>query len=143
MRKMKIIAGLILSIVVVLLIPSCSSKEVTKDNTTKKDTVYVFDQVSPDTVKQKEPPAVTQNNTTISYYIQIGAFSTMEKAESFTDIAKKKFNYDISIKYNEMIKLYVVQLTTPYKSHSEAEKVRDEIKQFQEYHDAWILTVDK
>jgi cell division septation protein DedD len=143
MRNMKIIAGLIFSLAVILLLPSCASKEVTKDDTPKKDTVYVFDQVSPDTVKQKEPPVVTQAITTPSYFVQIGAFSTRDKAESFSDIAKKKLNYDVIIKYNDMIKLFVVQLNPHFTSRSEAEKVRDEIKQNQDYRDAWIVTVDK
>jgi hypothetical protein len=42
-----------------------------------------------------------------------------------------------------MIKLFVVQLTPPCTSRPEAEKVRDEIKQFQEYRDVWIVTVEK
>ena len=53
MRKMKKLAGLIFSFAVILLLPSCASKEVTKDNAPKKDSVYVFDQVSPDTVKKQ------------------------------------------------------------------------------------------
>ena len=144
MRKMKILAGLIFSFAVILLLPSCASKEVTKDNTPKKDSVYVFDQISPDTVKQKIPPQV--ENTTVqtpSYVVQIGAFSTRENAESFSAIAKKKLNYDMTIKYNDIIKLFVVQLTPPYTLRPEAEKVRDEIKQFQEYRDVWIVTVEK
>ncbi|MDR3668026.1 MAG: SPOR domain-containing protein [Ignavibacteriaceae bacterium] len=140
---MKIIAGLIFSCAVLVLLPSCSSKEVTKDNTPKKDSVYVFDQVSPDTVKKIEPPVVSQNNSIPGYVIQIGAFSSRDKAESFSDIAKKKLNYDITIKYNDMIKLFLVQLNPPFTSKPEAEKVRDEIKQNQDYHDAWIVTVDK
>jgi cell division protein FtsN len=140
---MKIIAGLIFSFAVLLLFPSCASKEVTKDNTPKKDSVYVFDQVTPDTVKQIEPPVVSQPTTSTGYVIQIGAFSTRDKAESFSDIAKKKLNYDITIKYNDMIKLFLVQLNPTYNSHAEAEKVRDEVRQNQDYHDAWIVTIDK
>jgi cell division protein FtsN len=142
MRKMKILTGLIISMTV-LLLPSCSSKEVTKDNTPKKDTVYVFDQVTPDSVKQSIPPVVTSSISTPSYVIQIGAFSSREKAESFSEIARKKLNHDFAINYNEYIKLYVVQVTPPYSSRAEAEKVRDEIKQIQDYRDAWIVTIDK
>jgi cell division septation protein DedD len=143
MRKMKILTGLIISLTVLLLLPSCSSKEVTKDTTPKKDTVYVFDQVSPDTVKQNIPPVVASTFSTPNYLIQIGAFSTQDKAETFTDIARKKLNHEFTIKYNDSIKLFVVQVTPPYSSRPEAEKVRDEIKQFQEYRDAWIVTTDK
>ena len=140
---MKILTGLIISLAVLLLLPSCSSKEVTKDNTPKKDTVYVFDQVAPDTLKQSIPTVVTSTVSTPSYFIQIGAFLSREKAETFTDIAKKKLNHDFTINYSDNIKLFVVQMTPPYSSRPDAEKVRDEIKQIQEYRDAWIVTIDK
>lgn len=140
---MKKLAGLIFSFVVILLLPSCASKEVTKDNTPKKDTVYVFDQVAPDTVKKQAPSVENPTTQTPYYLVQIGAFSTREKAESFSGVAKTKLNYDMTIKYNDVIKLFVVQLNPPFTSRPEAEKVRNDIKQYQEYNDAWIVTVDK
>ena len=143
MRKMKKLAGLIFSFAVILLLPSCASKEVTKDDTPKKDTVYVFDQVAPDTVKKQAPPMENTTVQTPYYLVQIGAFSTRDKAESFSGIAKTKLNYDVKIKYNDVIKLFVVQLSPPFSSRPEAEKVRNDIKQYKEYNDAWIVTVDK
>src|ERR1035437_6104847 len=144
MRKMKILASLIFPFAVILLLPSCASKEVTKDNTPQKDSVYVFDQVSTDTVKKELPPPVENPTVQTPYYlVQIGAFSTRENAESFSAIAKKKLNYDMTIKYNVEKNKFVVQLNPPFTSRSEAEKVRNDIKQYQEYNDAWIVTVDK
>ena len=143
MRKMKKLAGLIFSFAVILLLPSCASKEVTKDDTPKKDTVYVFDQVAPDTVKKQAPPVENTTVQTPYYLVQIGAFSTRDKAESFSGIAKTKLNYEMTIKYNDVIKLFVVQLSPPFVSRPEAEKVRNDIKQYKEYNDAWIVTVDK
>jgi cell division protein FtsN len=143
MRKMKKLAGLIFSFAVILLLPSCASKEVTKDDTPKKDTVYVFDQVAPDTVKKQAPPVENTTIQTPYYLVQIGAFSTRDKAESFSGIAKTKLNYDVKIKYNDVIKLFVVQLSPPFSSRPEAEKIRNDIKQYKEYNDAWIVTVDK
>ena len=143
MRKMKKLAGLIFSFAVILLLPSCASKEVTKDDTLKKDTVYVFDQVAPDTVKKQAPPVENTTVQTPYYLVQIGAFSTRDKAESFSGIAKTKLNYEMTIKYNDVIKLFVVQLSPPFVSRPEAEKVRNDIKQYKEYNDAWIVTVDK
>jgi cell division protein FtsN len=143
MRKMKKLAGLIFSFAVILLLPSCASKEVTKDDTPKKDTVYVFDQVAPDTVKKQAPPVENTTVQTPYYLVQIGAFSTRDKAESFSGIAKTKLNYDVKIKYNDVIKLFVVQLSPPFSSRPEAEKVRNDIRQYKEYNDAWIVTVDK
>ena len=144
MRKMKKLAGVIFYFAIILLLPSCASKEVTKDNSPKKDSVYVFDQVAPDTVKKQLPPPVESPTIQTPYYlIQLGAFSTREKAESFSAVAKTKINYDMTIKFNDVKGLYVVQLSPPFTSRPEAEKVRDEIKQIYEYRDVWIVNVDK
>lgn len=148
---MKKLAGLILSSAVILLLPSCTPKEATKDETPKKDTVYVFDRVSPDTVKQQvTPPVENQTETTPStipsttqYFVQIGAFSTRDKAESFSARAKRRLNHEIAIKYNNEKNLFVVQLSPAYTTRSDAEFVRDDIKQIPEYSDVWIVTVDK
>ena len=148
MSKMKKLAGIFFSLAVILLLPSCSSKEVTKEDTPKKDTVYVFDQAPQETPKKVQTPDVnqqtpieTQKVTGTHYFVQIGAFSTKDKAESFSAAAKQKLNHDMTIKLNEEKQLYVVQLTPPFTSRTEAEKVRDNIKQIQEYSDAWIVTI--
>jgi cell division protein FtsN len=146
MRKMKKLFGLIFSITIILMLSSCASKEVTKENnnTPSKDSVYVFDQVAPDTVKQKVFSPVENSTIQTPYYlIQLGAFSTREKAESFSEVAKTKMNYDMTIKLNDAKGLYVVQLSPPFTSRLEAEKVRDQIKQIYEYRDVWIVTEDK
>ena len=141
MRKMKILAGLIFTFAIILLLPSCTSKEVTKEKTPSKDSVYVFDQVSPDTVKQNLPPPVEiPSNKVPNYIIQLGAFSTRDKAESFAEVAKTKINYVMLIKLNDVKGLYVVQLSPSFTSRPEAEKVRDQIKQIYEYRDVWIVT---
>jgi cell division protein FtsN len=116
---------------------------VTKDNIPKKDSVYVFDLVSPDTVKKQVLPVENTTIQTPHYIVQIGAFSTRDKAESFSGIAKIKLNYDMTIKYNDVKELYVVQLSPPFTSRSEAEKVKNDIRQYKEYNDAFIVTVDK
>ena len=136
---MKKLAGLIFSLVVILLLSSCSSKDVTKTDTPQKDSTYVFDQVPVDTVKHQEPPQVEQTGT--RYTVQMGAFSTKEKADAFTAAAKKKLNLDMTIKFSSEVNLFVVQVTPPYSTKIEAEKERDNIKQFQEYKDAWIVTI--
>lgn len=151
MRNMKKLAGIILSLAVIMLLPSCSStKEATKEDTSKKDSSYVFDQAPPENVKKIQPPVETvappvenQSFSGTQYFVQIGAFTTKDKAEIFSAAAKEKLNRDVTIKYSDAVKLFVVQINPPLASHSEAEKVRDDIKQFKEYNDAWIVTVDK
>jgi cell division protein FtsN len=150
---MKKLAGIILSLAVIMLIPSCSSKEVAKENTPKKDSTYVFDQAPPENVKKVQPPVEIQTpaetQTTVEnqtnkgarYFVQIGAFSTRDAAETFSSAAKQKLNRDATIRFNQDAKLYVVQLDPPFMTRIEAEKVRDDIKQVKEYSDAWIVTV--
>jgi cell division protein FtsN len=136
---MKKLAGLIFSLAVILLLSSCSSKDVTKEETTKKDSTYVFDQVPVDTVKHHEITQVEQTET--RYTVQLGAFTTQEKADAFTAIAKQKLNREMSITLNKDVNLFVVQLTPLYSTKAEAEKEKDSIRQFQEYKDAWVVTL--
>jgi cell division protein FtsN len=153
MRNMKKLAGIILSLAVIMLLPSCSStKEATKEDTPKKDSVYVFDQAPPETVKKVHPqvetppvetqtPVENQSHKGTHYFVQIGAFSTREAAETFSSAAKQKLNRDATIRFNQEARLYVVQLDPPFMTRTEAEKVRDDIKLVKEYNDAWIVTV--
>ena len=144
-KTMKKLAGIIFFLSVILILPSCSSKEVTKENNTpKKDSTYVFDQVPTETVKQIEaPPVETPVITGPEYIVQLGAFSTMDKAADFTAMAKKKLSKEMVIVYNQEKKLYIVQINPPFTSKQEAEKLRDNIKQNKEFSDVWILTVNK
>jgi len=136
---MKKLAGLIFSLVVILLLSSCSNKDVTKEDTPKKDSTYVFDQVPVDTVKHQETAQVEPTGT--KYTVQMGAFSTKEKADVFTSAAKQKLNLDMTIKFSNELNLFIVQLSRSYATKPEADKQRDNIKQFQEYKDAWTVTI--
>jgi cell division protein FtsN len=143
---MKKLAVLIFSFAVILLLPSCSPKEVTKDNTPKNDSTYVFDQVPKDTTKHVVVNSPAENipvKGSPQYIVQMGAFSTKDKAETFTAMAKQKLNREMVINFNSEKNLYIVQLDPPFSSRPEAEQVRDNVKQFQEYKDAWIVTVIK
>ncbi len=141
---MKKLAGLIFPLVVILLLSSCSSKEVTKDEKTQKDSTYVFDQVPVDSVKKVMTPTDGLTNAVVletKYTVQMGAFSTQEKADAFTVAAKKKLNLDMTIKFSNEKNLFIVQITPPYSTKMEADKERDNIKQFQEYKDVWTVTI--
>jgi len=145
--KLKIIVNFLFLIGVVLFLYSCSSsKEVSNQNAdSTTDSVYVFDQVpvSKDTVVL-EQPKVSPPQINVKYHIvQIGAFTTMEKAVEFADMAKKVLKYTIEISYSSNINLYVVQLTPPYSTKADAEQVRDELWKMEIFKDAWILTVTK
>lgn len=125
--------------ILMFLIAACSGSQ----NTSEEDKVYVFDEIpkenTVDVPKTGEYPSINQTY----YVVQIGAFTTKERAEEFVSLSKTKIKNEISISYSEQVKLYVVQLVPFYKSKKEAELVRDELKLNPEFNDAWIVTVDK
>ena len=75
------------------------------------------------------------------FTVQLGAFTTKENAETFSATAKKKMNRDLTIKFSSEINKFVVQLTSSYPTKPEADKERDNIRQFQEYKDAWTISI--
>lgn len=138
-RIMKRIAGISFILCALFVLSSCApTKETvkteteTETETETKDSLYVFDE------------ATTEPQITGTYYlVQVGAFTTQDKAELFAEQFTAKMNKQVSINYNKGNNLFVVQLIPKYKGRPEAEAVRDLIKQQQEYSDVWILTVNK
>ncbi|MCJ7554556.1 MAG: SPOR domain-containing protein [Ignavibacteriaceae bacterium] len=122
-----------------VIISSCTPSE----ETTKKEEVYIFDEVP---VENTITPPTTGEYPTLeeSYYVvQIGAFTTQDRAESFADMSRKKLLNEVSISYSDKVNLYVVQIVPFYKSRPEAEIVRDNIRQIPDFSDVWIITVNK
>lgn len=122
-----------------IFITSCTPSE----ETTKKEEVYIFDEVP---AENTITPPVTGEYPTLaeSYYVvQIGAFTTMDRAETFAEKSKQQLLNEISISYSERVNLYVVQIVPFYKSRKEAELVRDNIRQMSDFNDAWIVTINK
>lgn len=122
-----------------LIISSCTPSE----ETVKKEEVYVFDEIpSENTIT----PPVTGEYPTLAetyYVVQIGAFTTKDRAESFADKSRKQLLNEISITYSERVSLYVVQIVPFYKSRQEAELVRDNLREISDFSDAWIITINK
>ncbi len=129
-----------------LFLYSCSSSEETTKDSNTADSVYVFDEIPADTIEVKKPdePIIFLPQETHKYYIvQIGAFTTKEKAEDFAAASREKLKKDIIVIYSNDNNLYVVQLTDLFSTRTEAEKVRNELWKTKTYQDAWILTVIK
>lgn len=135
---------------------SCSStKETTSENSADQE-VYVFDDVEnvnensheavEVTVTQKvseetktEPEPIDQVEPDTEYIVQVGAFSKKEKADTFISLVKNKTSYTLVSKFSETVKLFVVQLH-PFNTRAEAEKVRNELWNIDEFSDAFIVT---
>ena len=122
---------------------SCSSSiEETREKEVPDDEgVYIFDRVPEDTSKitTEEDNSSLQNY----YLIQIGAFTTKDRAENFAEESRNTLAKEIQVTYNIDVNLFVVQLKNHFKTKGEAEKVRNNIWSNEEYKDAWIVTVTK
>ncbi len=135
-------------LLLILLFPllhfiSCSSsvEQTREEDTTGNEGVYVFDKVPEDTsiVPQKE-----NNNTLQKYYlIQIGAFTTKDRAENFAEDSRNALSKEILVNYNSDVNLFVVQLKNHFKTKEEAEKIKSDLWSNDKYKDAWVVTVTK
>ncbi|NOX66104.1 MAG: SPOR domain-containing protein [Chlorobi bacterium] len=158
-----------LFIFLLLFTLACSStKETSKKSGSSAEEVYVFDDVSDVsdvdttsheavevTVEQKvettpEPPVSTQPVPVApvsaivedGYIVQVGAFSTRDKAENFINSAKNSISYKLNTKYIEKTGFYAVQLP-PFKTRKEAEKVRNKLWNNAQFSDAFIVPKSK
>ena len=135
---MKISFCIIVISVAVYILTSCSTSS-NEIRTTKKviDSTYVFDEVPPENIykfdaNEKHPDTI--------YIIQIGAFSTLDRAKEFSEFSRERLKKDIKVDYKENKKLYVVQIYPYYSDKKKAETYRRELIKNEEYKDAWIVT---
>jgi cell division protein FtsN len=138
---MRIIKVLVI-ISFLVYISGCSSSQQTQNTEAGKDSVYVFDSV-PDTQKDDIPELEYPDLGTTYYIVQIGAFTTKERAKNFEEESSQLLPYDIKIGFSRNNNLYVVQLSEYYTSRSRAESVRNDLWKMEKFRDAWILTVNK
>ena len=124
-----------------LFFTACSSsKEIGKEKE-KEDEIYIFDEIpSEDTYKVEEE---SEPEVDKCYVIQIGAFSTRERAELFAEKSHRDLNRGIDISYNNDVNLFVVRLEEMFNSKVEAERVRANLWQMEEYNDAWIKPLEE
>lgn len=111
--------------------------------TDEQKQVYVFDEVPEDKTIDVPKTGEYPNLKEAYYVVQVGAYTTEERANTFTEMSRKKTNYKFSVVYSESLKLYLVQVIPFFKSRTEAEEVRNNLWKISEFVDAWILTVNK
>lgn len=136
---MKNFIHLIVSVSLLILFFSCTPAE----ETTKKEEVYVFDEVPVENTITPPPTGEYPALTETYFVVQIGAFTTKDRAENFAESSRKKVLNEISISYRETVNLYVVQIVPFYRSRQEAEMVRDNLRRITDFNDAWIVTINK
>lgn len=143
---MKKLFYIVIAIGIIFIAGCSSSEETTKQQEEENEPeIYVFDDVTDDidTTEIKtpvetdisEPVNTNQNN----YYVQVGAFTSQDRAKQFVDENRSKTNYQLNITYSEDVQLYVVQIP-PFSTRAEAEKIRNEFWQSGLFKDAFILT---
>ena len=140
MRKFRSIFLTVLNFSFIILFISCSS---TSENTQKSkqetDSSYIFDQLPPDDIITFETPEKEQTEV---YFVQIGAFSNFERAKEFAELSRMKLNHEIKVSMNEKNNLYVVQIHPPFNDRQAAIEYCKKIRNFDEYHDAWVVTFE-
>ncbi len=144
----------LLSLLFLATLIGCSSSETEKtdgtDKKSSKDSVMVFEEAVPDTANknlemraalEKSNKAKEESAKPLKYSVQIGAFTTMEKADHFAAISKKKVNHELTVSYNDAVKLFVVQVTPAFPIKTDAEDLRARLWKLKEFKDAWIVLV--
>ncbi|KUO62306.1 hypothetical protein APF79_07275 [bacterium BRH_c32] len=137
MKRITIIFALI-------FITACSAnKEISQNE--EKD-VYVFDsQTTADTIPNIPQTIETESQVPIIFYeyiVQVGAFTTKDRAEQFVKENKSKIPYELIISFSQSVNLFVVQLPS-VDSRENAESLRNEIWNLPPFKDAFILTIQK
>ncbi len=139
-----------------LILNSCISSDYVTENKKADDTeIYVFDDVSIDTTKiikednkpvsidtKEKPKEETKEQIVYKYTVQVGAFTTKERAENFINQNQNKTSFPLKIYYNENTKLYSVQIPS-FPSKEEADKIRDVLKNFPPFKEAFTIQIEK
>ena len=141
---------------------ACASSEETTQQTEKKEPeIYVFDDVNKDDTTKVEIPKQTEAKpeepkpevksapvikdsftmTAKKFIVQVGAFTTQERAQAFVKENQSKIAYIMSITLRDSDKHFVVRLL-PFASKEDAEKVRNNIWQIPSFKDAFIITLE-
>lgn len=131
-----------LFVAVLFLSYSCSSSEQSINDEENNDEVYVFDDVPADSTIEIQLSNTKPDTKEASYFlIQIGAFTTREKAEQFAGSSREIINDNISVSYSKNVNLFVVQLNQKFQTKNSAESKRDSLRSYDAFKDAWVVTV--
>ena len=135
---MKVIIYTSCFIFLILFLVGCSSSEESTNQQTE-DSTYIFDEVPESDIITFDTPET--KDASVLYVIQIGAFTTKDKAEEFANQSKAKIGKNVKVSFSQKVNLYVVHIDPPYKSKGEAESVRNSLWQLDGFQDAWIVTI--
>ena len=152
------IANYLLIFFSVFLIACSSSEETLTKDQKKEPDIYLFtdlnngdttavkmserDNVVTDTQKVINSPETIKSESPIKlskkYFIQVAAFSTMERAQSFVKENQSKIPYLLNISLRQSDNYYIVRLH-PFDKREDAESIKDKIRQIASFKDAFIV----
>ncbi|MBN8546152.1 MAG: SPOR domain-containing protein [Ignavibacteria bacterium] len=136
----KMIQMYALLFLVALFASSCSS---VSDENKKEESAVTSNQL--DTIKSVDNTPSVDSKVEVPksflYIIQIGAYSTFEKAKKFRGSIKNKLSEEIFVSFDKRTSLYVVRLK-PRETRAEAEEIRTKLRATKEFSDAFILTIE-
>jgi len=143
----------IILLVFSLFLFACSASEDMQEQSDADDNVYVFDdaQTKPDTnetVTFELPPPVEevqepeQPTIVYDYYVQVGAFSTKDRADKFISKAQKLTSEPLNVFYDNEKKYFLVK-TNILSEREQADIILKELLKQEEFKDAFIRKVRK
>ncbi len=104
------------------------------------DSVETIVQTKPDTlIEAKVKPDSTLENKNPDYIVQVGAFSTKERAEQFIKENQGKTEFQLRLSFSEQVHLHVIQLA-PFRSREDAETARDKLLGIPAFKGTFIIT---
>lgn len=125
----------------IFLFFACSSTEkIATTENPKEEEIYVFDDIEPDAVELENN--TVEKSPIQKFIVQVGAFTTRDKAETFISENQSKISEKMSIIFKEGINLFAVQLPQ-LNTREEAETLRNKLWQMNNFKDAFIITNDE
>lgn len=119
--------------------PKTSTEEIAKVEAAVSETISETKDETPDVYNEPTSSNETNQYYSEQFYLQLGAFSTLQRAERFTSNVSSNVPFPLSVIYNSTISLYVVR-SSPYDTRGEVEAVRDDFRRRNIYKDAFIVT---
>ena len=133
---MRLFVSSALLVFILFYAEACTSSDKSTKTGNNEDENYVFDDIPfEDSTLIKQPDA----NVDYNYFIQIGAFSTLDNAEVFAAESRKILKEELVVEKSDKTKLYIVRLRRIFGNRLEAIKARNELWQYDKFNDSWIF----
>jgi cell division septation protein DedD len=140
---------------IMISVIGCSSPEETvKPDDQKESKVYQSDEIKKiDSVKTetaKPVPSLLDKDNDVEknrksypkFIVQVGAFTTRERAQSFVNESQVKLIQKLEISFSDKVHLYVVRLPE-FNTREEADLVKNDLRKIPDFNDAFIITLEE